>query len=139
MAKKETTGKQGIYTIVGDVAKKLITVSSDTKIVKDAVVQVMDLKNLSKDLAEILVDKIAKQKNVIVGALGNEFWKFLNKINVSEEVQKALDGMTIDFQAQIKFTKGKKTSAHKTSSKTSTHSVSKKTSQKKSKLKKTKK
>ncbi|MFH1357912.1 MAG: hypothetical protein ABII18_12370 [bacterium] len=68
-----------------------------------AITQVWDLKGLSSDLINALVDRASKQKDVLIETLGKEFSQFLEKINVTEEAQKILEGMSLTVQTTINF------------------------------------
>jgi len=92
--------------MVIDIAKKIAQLIDNNAIGK-AIAQVWDLKGLSKDLAVALTDRVAKQKDVLVDAMAKEFSAFLQKINISEESQKILEGMELNIQGSIEFTKKK--------------------------------
>ncbi len=61
--------------------------------------------DFSKDLINGIWDKAGRQKDQLVTALSKEFVKFLEQINIADEVQKILDGMTLDIHAKIDFSK----------------------------------
>ena len=61
--------------------------------------------NFSKDLITGLWDKAGQQKDQLVSALSREFVKFLQQINIADEMQKILDGMTLDVKARIDFSR----------------------------------
>lgn len=61
--------------------------------------------DFSKDLVTGFLDKAGKQKDQLVSALSREFVKFLEQINVAEELQKVMDGMTVELTAKIDFKK----------------------------------
>lgn len=63
--------------------------------------------DFSRDLMAGFLDKAGKQKDQLVSALSREFVKFLEQINIAEEVQKILDGMTLEVSAKIDFSKKK--------------------------------
>ena len=65
--------------------------------------------NFSKDLITGLWDKAGQQKDQLVSGLSREFVKFLQQINIADEMQKILDGMTLDVQARIDFSRKKTT------------------------------
>lgn len=102
-----------------DVAKKLAGVI-DTVALGKAIAQVWDLRSLSKDLTMALTDKALKQKDVVIEALAKEFSVFLSKINIAEEAQRIMDGMTLEVSAKVHFDKNKKSVKLDNLSKTST-------------------
>ncbi len=65
--------------------------------------------DFSKDFIAGLWDKAGQQKDQLVSALSREFIKFLQQINIADEMQKILDGMTLDVQARIDFSRKKST------------------------------
>ncbi len=88
------------------------------KIIK-AVTQVWDFKGLSRDLVSALVDRASKQKDILINALAKEFTIFLSKINITEEAQNILEGMTLDIETTIRLKGKQKTSQKKTKKKVS--------------------
>lgn len=56
-----------------------------------------------KDLVGGLLSALDKRKEDLMGILANEVSKFLGKINVSEEISKALQGLVINLNASIDF------------------------------------
>ena len=94
--------------IINDMAKRL-TDMVDGKSLAKILVQVLDLKSLSSDLMKVLTDRFIKQKDLMIDAMAVEFSKFLSKLNITEEAQKVLEGMSVTVNATISLEKkGKK-------------------------------
>lgn len=90
--------------MITNVAKKLIASSlSDYTAIAKILAQLLDLKGLSTDLVNALTDRATKQKDVVIAAMAKEFSNFLSKINIADEAQKIMDGMTINVTATVSF------------------------------------
>lgn len=90
--------------MITSVAKKLISMSmTDYKMLGQVLAQVLDLKSLSTDLVAALTDRATRQKDVIIEIMAKEFSNFLSKINIAEEAQKIMDGMTVNITATVQF------------------------------------
>lgn len=88
--------------IISDVTKKIASLSDPAHITK-AVLSVFDLRSLSSDLVKALTDRAIKQKDLILDVIADEFRKFLERINITEETQKVLAGMKLNVQASLDF------------------------------------
>lgn len=66
---------------------------------------------MPKEAMGYVLDTILKQKDEMLGLVGNELSKFLSKIKVHEEVQKALSGLQLHLDAKLTFD-NKKVQAH---------------------------
>lgn len=88
--------------MISEVAKKLLSMT-DTKSLSFAIAQLLDMKGLSRDLVVTLTDRASKQKELVLQTMANEFSSFLSKINITEEAQKIMDGMTLTIEAKIHF------------------------------------
>lgn len=64
---------------------------------------VWDIKGLSKDLVDGLITKAGKQKDVLLEALVQEISKYLRSIDISTELNKALDNLTVNINATIEL------------------------------------
>lgn len=93
--------------LITDVAKRLLNSTDPTNVAR-TLAQLFDLKGLSKELATNLTERAVKQKDLLIEALAREFSNFLSKINITEEAQKILEGMSLNIQASLDF-KDKKT------------------------------
>lgn len=51
------------------------------------------------------LDTVRKQKDELVGVFATEVGKFLSRINLHEELQKALRGMEVQLDAKVTFDK----------------------------------
>lgn len=94
-----------------DIAKKVVYAGIGTaSMARSAVTD----KSFQKDLINGLLNKAEKRKEELMEILAREVSKFLGKINVSEELAKALKGLIINFHASIDF-KEKKGKIHSAS------------------------
>lgn len=66
---------------------------------------------MPKEAMGYVLDTILKQKDEMLSLVGNELSKFLSKIKVHEEVQKALSGLQLHLDAKLTFD-NKKVQAH---------------------------
>ncbi len=64
-----------------------------------------------------LIDSVRKQKDDLLEMIAGEVGRFLSKIKVSDELQKALKGMQVHVDARISFHESKKESASTLTSK----------------------
>lgn len=86
----------------GDLAKKVVYTSlGSATMARDMLKE----GNLSKELLTGILSKAEKRKEDIMEILAREVSKFLGKINVSEEISKALEGLVINFNASVDFKK----------------------------------
>lgn len=68
------------------------------------------------DLFRIILGKLGQQKDVLVDVLAREIKTFLAKVNISDELKKALQGMTVNLNASFDFhEKGSAPAAKKSS------------------------
>lgn len=58
---------------------------------------------LPKEAMSFLLDQVKKQKDDLMSSFGSEVSKFLAKVNVHEEVQKALSRLQMHIDAKITF------------------------------------
>lgn len=56
-----------------------------------------------REVIDVILSKAERRKDEIVEILAREVSKFLGKINVSDEVTKALKGLVINLNASIDF------------------------------------
>lgn len=91
-----------------DIAKKVVYAGiGGASMAKSAVTD----KSFQKDFINGLLNKAEQRKEELMQILAREVSKFLGKINVSEELAKALKGLIINFHASIDF-KDKKAKVH---------------------------
>ncbi|MBI4412654.1 MAG: hypothetical protein HY541_09250 [Deltaproteobacteria bacterium] len=83
-----------------DLVKKVVFASIGSAVMARDVVT--DSK-LQKELIGGLLSKAEKRKDEIMEILAREVSKFLGKINVADEITKALKGMVINLSASIDF------------------------------------
>ena len=99
--------KSGLPDLLSGVAKKFLN-PKESKAMRDVIYDALDVKKLSKNVADVVVGRVVKQKDALIQAFAKEFSRFLNHLNVTEEAQKILDGLKVDIQASISFEKKSK-------------------------------
>lgn len=83
-----------------DLAKKIVFASiGSAAMARDVVTD----SKLSKELFSGIMSKAEKRKDEIMEILAREVSKFLGKVNVADEITKALKGMVINLSASIDF------------------------------------
>jgi|APSaa5957512535_1039671.scaffolds.fasta_scaffold138084_2 hypothetical protein len=87
---------------ISDVAKRFTSLP-DSKTLTKAFINVLDLKNLSNDLVSAVTERALKQKDLVLDMMAKEFTAFLGRINVTEELQKVLKGMTLNLEASFDY------------------------------------
>jgi hypothetical protein len=100
--KKSESKYDGILSLAGGLAKKVIS-PVDPEFIKKGILQVWDLKSISKDLVDSLVARALKQKDEIIEVMANEFSKFLQRIDVSEELKNMMNDLSIHVDATIEL------------------------------------
>ena len=89
----------------GDLAKKVVYAGlGSAAMAREA----MSNTQWQKDLVGGLLSAVERRKEDLMEMMAHEVSKFLGKINVSEEISKALHGLVINLNASIDFKKGKK-------------------------------
>ena len=73
---------------------------------------------LTQQAKEYLTRQAVKGKDELVNVLSAEVKKFLARIRLDEELRQALSGMTIEVEAKIRLSDGKKKHSKKLSLKT---------------------
>lgn len=130
--KKSASKYDGLLSLAGGLAKRVIA-PVDPDLIKKGLMQVWDLKSISKDLVDSLVARALKQKDEIIEVMANELSKFLQRIDVSEELKNMMNDLTIHVDATVEL---KRRSTGKSAGKFSkTFQVNKKSSGKKSRKK----
>lgn len=101
-----------------DLAKKVVSAGlGSAAIARDVVTD----PKLRKEVLGSLLSKAEKHKDDLMEILAREVSKFLGKIDVSDEIRKALSGLIINLSASVDFHEKKKgKGSHPT---TTVHSV----------------
>lgn len=89
-----------------DAAKKLAG-SLDVKTLARALSMALDWKLIATEVAKLAVDRASKQKDQVLDVVAKEVSDFLERVNITEEGKKVLDGMTIEVTAKLSYDKGK--------------------------------
>jgi hypothetical protein len=94
---------------VSEGLKKLLSTGLSAVLMsEDGVRQYLRDINLPKDAIGTLLKGVAKSKEELVGRVGNEFSKLIEKIDVVEEVTKFLREHKVKVSAEFEFTKKSK-------------------------------
>ena len=91
--------KSDLFDFAGGVAKRLI--SPDTSLIAKALLQVLDIKNFSRELLEALLEHAGKQKDILVEAMAGEFSKYLSRLNLADLSRQVMEGLTIEVNATV--------------------------------------
>lgn len=65
-----------------------------------------DIKGISKDLVDGLLNKAGKQKDILLEAVVQEVSKYLHALDLPGELSKILHDLTIDIDAKIHLKRG---------------------------------
>lgn len=98
MPSKKNTSSE-LFNLAGGVAKRFI--SPDTSVIAKALLQVLDLKNFSRELLNALLDRAGKQKDIVIESMVGEFSKYLSRLNLPELSRQVMDGLTIEINATV--------------------------------------
>lgn len=100
-----------------DLAKKIIYTSlGSASLAKE----VLSESSLSKDVIKTIKERASKGKEGFLEILAKEVSNFLGRLNVSEEITKALKGLIINLSASVEFKEKKGRGVHP---KTTIHSA----------------
>lgn len=92
--------------MISEVAKRLLA-ATDSRSLSRAIAQIWDIRGLSRELVAALTERAVKQKDILIDVMAREFSNFLARINLAEEAQKIMEGMTVTIQASVTFRDGK--------------------------------
>lgn len=87
---------------LADLAKKVVFASLGSAV---AAGEMITDSKLPREVLENLKNRAGKTKDDIMNVLAREVSTFLGKINVSEELAKALNGLIVNLNASIDFKK----------------------------------
>lgn len=97
----------------GDLAKKVVFASlGSASLAKNLVTD----GTMQKQIISGLLGGVEKRKDELLNVLAKEVSNFLSKVNVGEEITKALKGLVVNLSATVDFSekKGSKTTLKKT-------------------------
>lgn len=103
MIMKTADTKSDFLNLAGGVAKRFI--SPDSSVIAKALLQVLDLKNFSRELLDALLERAGKQKDIVIEAMVAEFSKYLSRLNLPELSRQIMEGLTIDVNATVHIRK----------------------------------
>lgn len=95
--------KSDLFDLAGGVAKRFM--SPDSSVIAKALLQVLDLKNFSRELLNALLDRASKQKDIVIEAMVGEFSKYLSRLNLPELSRQVMEGLTMDVNATVHIRK----------------------------------
>lgn len=81
-----------------DIAKKIVYAGVGSAVLAKEVVS-----DTNRQMVSGLISRAEKRKDDVLEMLAREVSKFLAKINVSEELARALQGMIINLTASVEF------------------------------------
>jgi hypothetical protein len=87
--------------IMGAIRKFLTTGLGAALATEEGIRSALSESQLTKQAREYLTRQAIKGKDEVSKVLRNEIKKFLNDINLHEELRKALAGLTLEIQASI--------------------------------------
>lgn len=94
---------------LGEMAKKVFLTGLGAFFMTESAIRkgLSEIK-MPKELAQGILENAKKQKDDLIKAIAKEFSLFLRQIDLAQELQHVLDGMSISIQADIKLDKIKK-------------------------------
>ncbi|MFZ4714319.1 MAG: hypothetical protein ACOYL6_11420 [Bacteriovoracaceae bacterium] len=93
---------------LGDVFKKVVSTGiSAAFMTEEAVKGMMHDMPISKEAINSLLQNAKNTKEEFVGSIKNELKTYLDKIDVSKEIEKVLDKYDVEVNAKLSFTKKK--------------------------------
>lgn len=99
---------------LAEILKKVVSTGiSAAFMTEDAVKGLLSDLPLPKDAIQGLVQNAKNTKDEFVGSVKNELKQYLNKIDLSKEIDRVLDNYDLEINAKIKFKKKAKTSNRK--------------------------
>lgn len=99
---------------LSDILKKVVSTGiSAAFMTEDAVKGLLSDLPLPKDAIQGLVQNAKNTKDEFVSSVKNELKTYLNKIDVSSEIDRVLDNYDLEINAKIKFKKKTKASQRK--------------------------
>lgn len=101
---------------IGDILKKVVNTGiSAAFMTEDAVKGILQDLPLPKDAIQGLVQNAKNTKDEFVASVKSELKSYLNKIDLSREIDRVLEDYDLEINAQIKFKKKNKKKAPKIS------------------------
>ena len=109
MTKEKKTEPEAKGSTLGDIARKVfLTGLGAVFMTEESIRNVLSELKLPKEAVGYVFDQAKKQKDDLIFAVAGEVSKFFSKINVHEEIQKALSALQVHVDARLSFSpKGK--------------------------------
>jgi len=109
MTKEKKTEPEAKGSTLGDIARKVfLTGLGAVFMTEESIRNVLSEMKLPKEAVGYVFDQAKKQKDDLIFAVAGEVSKFFSKINVHEEIQKALSALQVHVDARLSFSpKGK--------------------------------
>lgn len=86
-----------------DLFKKVVTAGKDTADLATGALSIMNPKDASKSVVEMMLSMVLKRKDELLEVLAKELSQFLSHLNVGEELSKVLKGFVVNLNATIDF------------------------------------
>jgi hypothetical protein len=112
MTKEKKQEPESKGSTLGDIARKVfLTGLGAVFMTEESIRGVLSEMKLPKEAVGYVFDQAKKQKDDLIFAVAGEVSKFFSKINVHEEIQKALSALQVHIDARLSFSpKGKSAS-----------------------------
>jgi hypothetical protein len=89
---------------IGDILKKVVNTSVNAAFMtEDAVKGIIGELPLPKDIVNGLLQNAKASKEEFVSSIKNEFRSYLDKVDLSKEIDRVLDNYDIEVNAKVKF------------------------------------
>lgn len=92
---------------VDNLRKLLITGLGTALMTEDALLKYFGDLKLPRDAKKYLTSQAQRGKQELSRVLSEELRRYLAKLNLEEVLRKALDGMKVDVEATVRFSRGR--------------------------------
>jgi len=92
---------------IDSLRKLLITGIGTALMTEDALMKYLSDLKLPKDAKKYLSSQASRGKEELTKVLSAELRRYLTHLNLEEVVRKALDGMKVDVEATVRFSRGR--------------------------------
>ena len=100
---------------ISDIFKKVVNTSVNAAFMtEDAIKGVLGELPIPKDIVNGLIQNAKASKEEFVESIKNEFKSYLDRVDLTSEIDKVLENYDIEVNAKIKFNKKKSTSKNVT-------------------------
>ena len=92
---------------IDNLRKLLITGLGTALMTEDALLKYFADLKLPRDAKKYLASQAQRGKEELSRVLSDELRRYLAKLNLEEVLRKALDGMKVDVEASVRFSRGR--------------------------------